>query len=296
MITPHYWPRAHPIPITERHPARLWMHRRRLWWPRLAPPPALRWIPAADLPSGHHGAGAIVAAGAPLPSWRAAWPTLPHPTGLMLISLREDGTPCLDGDFSRGGLQTRTLADAHGIVVLGHPLCTHGAALCQDLAAGLTIAARMPETALLEINAGRSPSPDLARDLLSIPRGEGGALTLRIFVPRLAPGRRGPVPQDLRHHLGRHTLRIVREDIDPLSLASRHPLPAQEPPAERPRALSSPDRFAIWEDQRLAALAGGKMAKAAPSRDGLRRAGLVPDQRHPPSFKSVSGFRSEDTI
>ena len=40
------WAASVPIPTSPDHPARRWLFRRKLWWPELPLPPAVRWLDA----------------------------------------------------------------------------------------------------------------------------------------------------------------------------------------------------------------------------------------------------------
>ena len=46
------WAASEPIPANPDHPARRWLFRRKLWWPELPLPPAVRWMDAKGRNTG----------------------------------------------------------------------------------------------------------------------------------------------------------------------------------------------------------------------------------------------------
>ena len=56
-------------------------------------PVPIRWLPAGLLGQHHQGAGAIVAAFAPVDEWAERWPYLPTPTCIELVHLDDRGFP-----------------------------------------------------------------------------------------------------------------------------------------------------------------------------------------------------------
>ena len=74
------------------HPVRRWVARRGLYWPSPVPLPVpIRWLPAGLLGRPHQGAGAIVAAFAPVDDRAQRWPYLPDPSCIELVHLDADG-------------------------------------------------------------------------------------------------------------------------------------------------------------------------------------------------------------
>ena len=87
------WAASVPIPTSPDHPARRWLIRRKLWWPSLPLPPAVRWL---DAMGPHTGSGSIIAQAASPSAWLDAWPQLPLPVAVQLVHVDADGGPALD--------------------------------------------------------------------------------------------------------------------------------------------------------------------------------------------------------
>ena len=152
------WESAIPIPLDPAHPARLWMEERNLWRSRFPLPYAVKWVPAeAALFHGlHQGAGSIIVPHAPPTAWVEAWPQVPMPTAVSLVSIGAAGEPALDrpadhrrpdGTPSRG-LPKRTLGQMRGaLVLIGNPLIEDARVALREaegVADVLGVAARMP--------------------------------------------------------------------------------------------------------------------------------------------------------
>ena len=98
------WAASEPIPANPDHPARRWLIRRKLWWPSLPLPPAVRWL---DARGPHTGSGSIIAQAASPSAWLDAWPQLPLPVAVQLVHVDADGGPALDRPTEKGGLMER---------------------------------------------------------------------------------------------------------------------------------------------------------------------------------------------
>lgn len=157
------WRRSSSISLDAAHPARLWLSRRRLWRGLLPVPPSLRWLPAGPQ---HRGAGSIVCLLAPPVSWASAWPDVPDPHAVQLLSLDSDGAPALDRSPEAGGLSKRTLGPALGSVfVVGSPLlpdCVGAARVAEGVADALALASRYPGAAVATLGTSGMAASDLA--------------------------------------------------------------------------------------------------------------------------------------
>ena len=150
------WGAAEPVPLDPTHPARRWMAERHLWREEFPLPYAVRWVPAdAKAFRGlHQGAGSIIVPHAPPAAWVEAWPMVPLPTAVSLVSIDAGGQPALDrpedwhrpdGGLSRG-LSKRTLGTMKGsLVIIGNPSLedtTQPLREAEGLADALGVAAR----------------------------------------------------------------------------------------------------------------------------------------------------------
>ena len=137
------WTSSDAIPKDNSHPARRWFENRHLWRQELPAPPVLRWKTARG---GHTGAGSIVAMLAAPEAWASAWPSLPTPSAVQIISVDKGGGPSLDRPADKGGLNKRTLGAANGAVsVIGNPVLGEAVMpmrIAEGLADALAIAAR----------------------------------------------------------------------------------------------------------------------------------------------------------
>ena len=150
------WGAAEPVPLDPTHPARRWMAERHLWREEFPLPYAVRWVPADAKPFRglHQGAGSIIVPHAPPTAWVEAWPMVPLPTAVSLVSIDAGGQPALDrpedyrrpdGGLSRG-LSKRTLGTMKGaLVIIGNPSLgdtTQPLREAEGLADALGVAAR----------------------------------------------------------------------------------------------------------------------------------------------------------
>ena len=165
------WSRCEPIPLDRRHPARRWLSRRSLWDPGAAVPASLRWLPAR---LGHQGAGSLVAALASPSAWQAAWPGLPVPGALELLSVDSGGVPALDRPGADGGLSKRTLGGKTGMVFLVGDLSADlsGAPVrvAEGVADALALAAHFPGLAVATLGDAGMSHPLLADWLAGLDR------------------------------------------------------------------------------------------------------------------------------
>ena len=150
------WQASEPVPLDPAHPARMWMAERHLWRSEFPVPHAVRWVPADAKPFRglHLGAGSIIIPHASPAAWVEAWPLVPLPTAVSLVSIDAGGQPALDrpedhrlpdGGLSRG-LSKRTLGTMKGaLVIIGNPVIgdtTQPLREAEGLADALGVAAR----------------------------------------------------------------------------------------------------------------------------------------------------------
>lgn len=144
------WSGAALIPRDEAHPARRWFAQRRLWRPEMPAPPMLRW---QEQGSGSSRAGAVVALLAKPQAWVDAYPRLPEPAAVQLISVDQWGKPALDRPFEQGGESKRTLGQARdSALILGDPRINAWAEsvrVTEGVADGLAVAARYPDVVVV---------------------------------------------------------------------------------------------------------------------------------------------------
>ena len=137
------WAASVPIPTSSDHPARRWLIRRKLWWPSLPLPPAVRWL---DARGPYTGSGSIIALAAPPSAWADAWPQLPTPAAVQILHLDSDGRPALDRPVENGGLAKRTFGLARGaVLIIGSPVLSEAltpARVAEGLADTLALASR----------------------------------------------------------------------------------------------------------------------------------------------------------
>ena len=172
------WTATLPIPRAADHPARRWVAegaaKSGCWsafrdWPR-----SIRWL------RGNVGAGALVAAVAPLDAWLASWPEPPEPTGVQLIYLSADGWPVKDGK-GRSKVSHGALSGA-GMLIGMDPLqgpvyCCEGVADALAVATWVDGPSRevVPWTGTATAFAGMGTSglahPDTAKVLAALPQG-----------------------------------------------------------------------------------------------------------------------------
>jgi hypothetical protein len=298
--TERLWRQAVAPPSSPRHPTRIWLGRRGLWWPRQELPAAIAWLDVAFLPGAHAidgAAGALVATCAPVAAWCAAWPDLPPPRGLLLLPLSPSGLPL------GGGIRRTLGATRGGAIVLGDPRCPHGAAIVQDLADGLTLAARFPETALVAAAEADWCCPDLARDLAQSDPERAGPLPVRLFVypPQAARRRAVGTAFGVRGPSGAPALQILPQDRPLAATAARRPL-AQGRAAQimaYADYLMATKGLPAWEAGRLARIgpprAAQKEAVPARQKQGRQRRNLYDSDKLQPREQSTSAQGSPTT-
>ena len=166
------WAASVPIPTSPDHPARRWLFRRKLWWPELPLPPAVRWL---DARGPHTGAGSIIALAAPPTAWVNAWPQLPPPAAVMLVHAAAGGQPALDRPAESDGLPKRTFGLAQGaVLIIGNPILAETlttARVAEGLADTLALASRYEGPAICSFGTSGLRSPALAEWLAGAPHG-----------------------------------------------------------------------------------------------------------------------------
>ena len=166
------WAASEPIPANPDHPARRWLIRRKLWWPSLPLPPAVRWL---DARGPHTGAGSIMALAAPPSAWLDAWPQLPLPVAVQLVHVDADGRPALDRPAEKGGLPKRTFGRARGaVLIIGDPILRETltpARVAEGLADTLALASRHEGPVICTFGTSGLRSLTLARWLAGAPHG-----------------------------------------------------------------------------------------------------------------------------
>ena len=166
-----WWAASEPIPANPDHPARRWLIRRKLWWPSLPLPPAVRWLYARG---PHTGAGSIMALAAPPSAWLDAWPQLPLPVAVQLVHVDADGRPALDRPAEKGGLPKRTFGRARGaVLIIGDPILRETltpARVAEGLADTLALASRHEGPVICTFGTSGLRSLTLARWLAGAPR------------------------------------------------------------------------------------------------------------------------------
>ena len=134
---------------------RLWALRKRvpaarsLYWAQIPWPDSVQWLDASQIHPQHEGAGAVVAAFASPQAWLLAWPLLPQPSAVELISIDQVGAPALDRPEGRGGRSKRTFGARTGaLCVMGEPRpeFSVGLILAEGIADALSLAARETDT------------------------------------------------------------------------------------------------------------------------------------------------------
>ena len=166
------WAASVPIPTSPDHPARRWLFRRKLWWPELPLPPAVRWM---DAKGRHTGAVSIIALAAPPSAWADAWPQLPTPAAVQILHLDSDGRPALDRPVENGGLAKRTFGLARGaVLIIRSPILSEAltpARVAEGLADTLALASRYEGPAICSFGTSGLRSPALAGWLAGAPHG-----------------------------------------------------------------------------------------------------------------------------
>ena len=166
------WAASVPIPTSPDHPARRWLFRRKLWWPELPLPPAIRWM---DAKGRHTGAVSIIALAAPPSAWADAWPQIPTPAAVQILHLDSDGRPALDRPVENGGLAKRTFGLARGaVLIIGSPVLSEAltpARVAEGLADTLALASRYEGPAICSFGTSGLRSPALAEWLAGAPHG-----------------------------------------------------------------------------------------------------------------------------
>ena len=166
------WTASEPIPANPDHPARRWLIRRKLWWPSLPLPPAVRWL---DARGPHTGAGSIIALAAPPTAWVNAWPQLPPPAAVMLVHVDAGGQPALDRPAESDGLPKRTFGLAQGaVLIIGNPILAETlttARVAEGLADTLALASRYEGPVICMFGTSGLKSPALAEWLAGTPNG-----------------------------------------------------------------------------------------------------------------------------
>ena len=181
------WTASDQIPILPGHPARRWMAKRCLWRPELPLPSSVRWISAKNpLFRGlHQGVGCIVVLMAAPSALEGAWPELPEPAAVHLVSIDGDGMPALDRPENHTrrdanpspGSDKRIYGSTTGTVaIIGNPdleAATAPARVVEGLADGLALAARFegPVIAALGTPARLANDSDLVAWLARAPHG-----------------------------------------------------------------------------------------------------------------------------
>ena len=165
------WTASEPIPANPDHPARRWLIRRKLWWPSLPLPPAVRWL---DARGPHTGAGSIIALAAPPTAWVNAWPQLPPPAAVMLVHVDAGGQPALDRPAESDGLPKRTFGLAQGaVLIIGNPILAETlttARVAEGLADTLALASRYEGPVICTFGTSGLRSLTLGRWLAGAPR------------------------------------------------------------------------------------------------------------------------------
>ena len=166
------WAASEPIPANPDHPARRWLIGRKLWWPSLPLPPALRWL---DAGGPHTGSGSIIAQAASPSAWLDAWPQLPLPVAVQLVHVDADGRPALDRPAEKGGLPKRTFGRARGaVLIIGDPILRETltpARVAEGLADTLALASRHEGPVICMFGTSGLKSPALAEWLAGAPHG-----------------------------------------------------------------------------------------------------------------------------
>ena len=143
------WAMRKRIPVDPSHPARLWAALRSLYWTQIPWPDSIQWLDSSFIHPLHQGAGAIVAAFAPPHAWLSAWPRLPQPSAVELISVDGSGAPAFDRPEDKGGRSKRTYGIRTGaLCLLGEPRpeVAAGLVLAEGIADALSLAARETDT------------------------------------------------------------------------------------------------------------------------------------------------------
>ena len=143
------WMKRKRVPLDPSHPARLWAAARSLYWSQIPWPDSIQWLDSSLVHPLHEGAGAILAAFAPPQAWLIAWPNLPRPCAVELISVDENGKPAMDRPKTSGGRSKRTYGTRSGaLCLLGEPRpeVAAGLVLAEGIADALSIAARETDT------------------------------------------------------------------------------------------------------------------------------------------------------
>ena len=143
------WALRGRVPVDAQHPARLWAAARSLYWAQIPWPDSIQWIDSSHIHQMHEGTGAIIAAFAPPHAWLAAWPLMPQPSAVELISVDRNGAPALDRPENKGGRSKRTFGARTGaLCLLGEPRTEHspGIILSEGIADALSLAARDTDT------------------------------------------------------------------------------------------------------------------------------------------------------
>ena len=163
------------VPADESHPVRLWAEKHNAWRSNLAFPKGARWLPShSDFYNGKHlGAGSITILCAPLSTWQKSYPSPPRPQAVQLIGLSAEGEPALDrsedhvnkkGKSSPGRMKRNHGLSKDAVFCIGDPRpdYTEGVAVCEGLKDALSLASRLPLTAIAFLGA---PPPEAAKDL-----------------------------------------------------------------------------------------------------------------------------------
>ena len=143
------WALRKRVPVDPSHPARQWAAARSLYWAQIPWPDSVQWLDASQIHPQHEGAGAVVAAFASPQAWLLAWPLLPQPSAVELISIDQVGAPALDRPEGRGGRSKRTFGARTGaLCVMGEPRpeFSVGLILAEGIADALSLAARETDT------------------------------------------------------------------------------------------------------------------------------------------------------
>ena len=147
------WADAMPIPQAASHPARRWLEARKLWWPGVPLPAAVRFVERLAEGWPYRGrrpsTAAVVGIMAQPEAWIAAWPELPEPAAAVLcVFINADGGKAFPyGDDGRDKMTLGVAAG--GVVVLGSPAPSgDGLGIVEGLADGLGRAARHWETTI----------------------------------------------------------------------------------------------------------------------------------------------------
>ena len=203
------WAASVPIPTSPDHPARRWLFRRKLWWPELPLPPAVRWM---DAKGRHTGAVSIIALAAPPSAWADAWPQLPTPAAVQILHLDSDGRPALDRPVENGGLAKRTFGLARGaVLIIGSPVLSEAltpARVAEGLADTLALASRYEGPAIWSFGTSGLRSPALAEWLAGAPHG------VLVHCDRDAPKDGRPPPGRRAAALLRRAIRDVGGTVE----------------------------------------------------------------------------------